>query len=73
MTKGILILRTLIEKNRLKEICNSLKIGYEHCLSIANEQNSPSLNTMKKLRFLIPLEFWIDEANNEFIKKIESL
>lgn len=73
MTKGVFIMKTLVEKNRLKEICDSLKIGYQNCLSIANGEKTPSLNLMKKLRFLIPLDFWVDEVTTEFQSKLKNV
>ena len=72
MTKGVFILKTLIEKNRLKEICETMKISYLKCKSIANGEKTPSLNLMKKLRFLIPLDFWIDEATTDFTSRIKN-
>ena len=72
MTKGVFILKTLIEKNRLKEICETMKISYLNCISIANGEKTPSLNLMKKLRFLIPLDFWLDEATTDFTSRIKN-
>lgn len=71
MTKGVMILRTLIAKRRLKEICDTFKISYKYCHAVASELKDPSLDLMKKLRFLIPLDFWIDEATPDFLQKIK--
>lgn len=70
MTKGSVILKALIAKRRLKEICNAYDISYKYCHAVSEGLKQPSLDLMKKLRFLIPLDFWIDEANKTFLDQI---
>lgn len=72
MTKGVVILKALITKRRLKEICESCDISYKFCHAVSEELKQPSLDLMKKLRFLIPLDFWIDEASKSFIQQVET-
>lgn len=72
MTKGVAILGTLIEKRRLREICTEMNISYKYCHAVAANLKDPSLDLMKKLRFLIPLDFWIDEASSEFLEKLKN-
>lgn len=71
MTKGVALLKALIEKRRLREICTEMNISYKYCHSVATEAKDPSLDLMRKLRFLIPLDFWVDEASDEFLVQLE--
>lgn len=71
MTKGIIILKALIKKRRLKEICKAFEISYKYCHAVSKEEKYPSLKLMKKLRFLIPMDFWVDEANSQFISQVK--
>lgn len=71
MTKGVAILGALIEKRRLREICTEMNISYKYCHSVAANTKDPSLDLMKKLRFLIPLDFWVEEASMEFLLQLE--
>lgn len=71
MTKGVLILKSLIIKRRLREICNTMDISYKYCHAVASELKDPSLDLMRKLRFLIPLDFWVDEASTEFYQQLQ--
>lgn len=72
MTKGVALLKALIEKRRLREICTEMNISYKYCHSVATEAKDPSLDLMRRLRFLIPLDFWVDEASMEFLSKLEN-
>ena len=71
MTKGVAVLGALIEKRRLREICTTMDISYKFCHSVAAESKDPSLDLMRKLRFLIPMDFWADEASVEFLLQLE--
>lgn len=71
MTKGVALLKALIEKRRLREICTEMKISYKYCHSVATETKDPSLDLMRKLRFLIPMDFWVDEVSEEFLLQLE--
>lgn len=71
MTKGVVILKALITKRRLKEICNAFDISYKFCHAVAKELKKPSYDLIKKLRFLIPTDFWFDEATKQFVEQIK--
>lgn len=71
MTKGVALLKALIEKRRLREICTEMDISYKYCHSVASESKDPSLDLMRKFRFLIPMDFWVDEASMDFLSQLE--
>ncbi len=72
MTKGRVVLKGLIAKRKLREICESQGISYKFCHSVSEGKKKPSWELMKGFRFLMPVEFWFDEANTEFIDKIRN-
>ena len=70
MTKAVIMLKALISKRRLSEICEAYDISYKFCHAVSEELKQPSMDLMKKLRFLIPVDFWFDEASKEFIDQV---
>lgn len=70
MTKGRVILKALIAKRRLKEICGVYDISYKFCHAVSEGNKSPSWDLMNKMRFLIPTDFWFDEASKDFIDQV---
>lgn len=70
MTKGRVVLKALIAKRKLREICNTYDISYKFCHAISEGHKKPSWEIMKKFRFLIPTDFWFDEASESFINEI---
>lgn len=70
MTKGRVILKGLIAKRKLREICETQGISYKFCHAVSEGHKKPSYELMKGFRFLIPVEFWFDEANSAFIDKV---
>lgn len=71
MSKGVIILKALIAKRRLRRICTDFDISYKFCHAVSEGKKEPSLDMMKKLRFLIPMDFWADEADRAFIEQIK--
>lgn len=71
MTKGVALLKALIEKRRLREICTEMDISYKYCHSVASESKDPSLDLMRKFRFLIPMDFWVDDVSMDFLSQLE--
>lgn len=69
MTKGRVILKALIAKRSLKDICETYKISYKFCHAVSEGEKKPSWDLMDKFRFLIPTDFWFENASNEFIEK----
>ena len=70
MSKGIIILKALIAKRRLRSICMEFDISYKYCHAVSDGKKEPSLDLMKKLRFLIPMDYWADDADREFIEQV---
>lgn len=71
MTKAVVILRALVIKRRLKEICKAFQISYKYCQAISTELKMPSYEFMKKFLFLIPANFWFEEADAEFLNQVK--
>lgn len=71
MTKAILILKTLITERKLSKVCETYGISYKYAHAISEEKKDPSLDFMKKLTWLIPPEFWIEEADKKFFDEIK--
>lgn len=71
MTKGRVILKALIAKRKLREICNINNISYKFCHAVSEGNKNPSWELMDKLRFLIPTDYWFDTASNDFIEKVK--
>ena len=72
MTKGIIILKALLAKRRLKEICESYDISYKYCYGVAEGNKNPSWDLMNKMRFLIPADFWFEETDSNFMEQIKT-
>lgn len=70
MTKGRVILKALIAKRKLREICENQEISYKFCHAVSEGNKKPSFELMKGLRFMIPVDYWFDEANSSFIEKV---
>lgn len=70
MTKGRVVLKGLIAKRKLREICEIKGISYKFCHSVSEGKKKPSWELMKGFRFLVPVEFWFDEANSKFIDEV---
>ncbi len=72
MTKGRVILKALIAKRKLREICELNDISYKFCHAVSEGNKNPSYDMMKKIRFMIPTDFWFDEATSQFIEKVRN-
>ena len=71
MTKGRVILKALIAKRKLREICEAQEISYKFCHAVSEGNKKPSWEFMSKFRFLIHAEYWFDEAKSDFIEKVK--
>lgn len=71
ISKGVVILKALIAKRRLRGICTEFEISYKYCHAVSECKKDPSLDLMKKLRFLIPMDYWADDADETFINRIK--
>ena len=71
MTKGRIILKALIAKRKLRGICTTYDISYKYCHAVSEGIKTPSYDMMSKFRFMIPSDYWFDEASAEFIAKVK--
>ena len=71
MTKGIVVLKGLIKKRKLREICEKYDISYKFCHAVSEGNKNPSYEMMKKMQSFIPINFWFTETNEYFIQKIK--
>lgn len=71
MTKGRIILKALIAKRKLRGICTIYNISYKYCHAVSEGRKSPSYDMISKFRFMIPTDYWFDEATAEFIEKVK--
>ncbi len=71
MKKAVVILRVLIVKRRLKEICSAFHISYKYCHAVSEETKKPSYNLMEKFLFMIPASYWFEEADKQFLFQIK--
>jgi len=70
MKKAIVVLNASRAKHELKDICKTCDISYRYCYSLLDGEKNPTWNVMNKFKSMIPIDFWFDEADNEFIKTI---
>ena len=69
MTKGLVMVKALIAQGNLKETCNGFKASYKVALSVSKEKSDPTYEFMKAFSRLIPVGYWFEEADDEFIAK----
>lgn len=70
VSKARIILKALIAKRRLKDICEAYEISYKFCHAVSKGNKTPSWDIINKFRFLIPVDFWFEKGNEEFINKV---
>ena len=71
MSKGVVILKALKAKRRLREICKSYDISYKYAHAISEGLKKPSYDFIMNFKFLIPTDFWFEKAEKEFIEKLK--
>ena len=67
ITKGIVMLNALMAKRQFKKVCRLKHLSYKFCHAVAEGRRSPTWKMMNNLLFLIPPNFWFEEADEEFI------
>lgn len=70
MKKAIAILQALRAKRSLKKICDAYNISYKYCHAVSEEEKKPSYDLIEKFRFLIPADFWFDDADQKFLDEL---
>jgi len=72
MTKAVVILKALVIQRKLKEVCEAFDISYKYCFNLTSNKakRNPSWDVMNKFRPIIPVDFWFENATQEFVDEI---
>lgn len=73
MTKAQVVLKSFAARRILKKVCEATEISYKFTQLVSSGYKAPSMDIMRKLRVIMPVDFWFEVADEEFKNRVSQI